>query len=204
MYIKLKKYLSLFLILTIFLFSLTGCYSVFDIDHLAYVVAIGIDVGNNNTFRISFQLSVPGGSSSDSGGGSSQSDESVVNTIDCSSIDSGITLINSYLSKEINLSHCKVVVLSEELAYKGISDIVYTLMNNVQVRPDCNVIISRCSAEYFLNNSEPLLEKMSARYYEIAPTSSDYTGYTENITLSQFFSDLNDTFSQTYRYFRWC
>lgn len=71
-------------------------------------------------------------------------------------------------------------------------------MNNVQIRPDCNIIISRCSAEYFLNNSEPTLEKISARYYEVAPSSSDYTGYTEDITLSQFFSDFTSTYSQCY------
>lgn len=71
-------------------------------------------------------------------------------------------------------------------------------MNNVQIRPDCNIIISRCSAEYFLNNSKPTLEKISARYYEVAPSSSDYTGYTEDITLSQFFSDYASTYSQCY------
>ncbi len=71
-------------------------------------------------------------------------------------------------------------------------------MNNVQIRPDCNIIISRCNAEYFLNSSKPTLEKISARYYEVAPSSSDYTGYTEDITLSQFFSDYASTYSQCY------
>ena len=32
------------------------------------------------------------------------------------SIYSGLNLINSYIGKEINLSHCNVVVFSEELA----------------------------------------------------------------------------------------
>lgn len=193
-----KKYITLFLILTISLGSLSGCYSysVYNIDHLAYAVAIGLDVGENNKLKISFQLSIPGGT--EGGGSSSQSDNTVVNTIECSSIDSGINLLNSYISKEVNLSHCKVIVFSEEFAYNGLSETIYTLMNSVQIRPDCNIIISRCSAEYFLNNSEPTLEKISARYYEVAPSSSDYTGYTEDITLSQFFSDFASTYSQCY------
>lgn len=193
-----KKHISLFLILTICLFSLSGCYNLYNIDHLAYAVAIGLDVGKNNELKISFQLSVPGNSSNSGSSSSSQSDNSVVNTIECSSIASGINLLNSYISKELNLSHCKVIVFSEEFAYKGISQSLYTLMNNVQIRPDCNIIISRCSASYFLENSKPLLEKLSARYYEVAPSSSDYTAYTENVTLSQFFSDFNNTFSQCY------
>lgn len=189
------KLLVLFLILSISLFSLSGCrFSTLNIDDLAYAVALGLDVGENNKIKVSFQLSIPGSESS--GSGSSQSDNSVVNSIECSSIDSGINLLNTYLSKEVNLSHCKVIVFSEEFASLGLADTLYTLMNNVQIRPDCNVIISRCTAEYFLNNSKPLLEKLSARYYEIAPNSSYYTGYTDNVTLSEFFSDFQDSFTE--------
>lgn len=196
---KLLKFICLFLIFSILLFSLSGCYNEYNIDHLAYAVALGIDFGENNKLKISFQLSIPGGESSSSGSSSSsQSDSSVINSVECSSIDSGINLLNSYISKEVNLSHCKVIVFSEEFAYSGLSESIHTLMNNVQVRPDCNIIISRCSAEYFLTNSKPVLEKLAARYYEVAPSSSDYTGYTENITLSKFFSDLKDTSAQCY------
>lgn len=57
-----KKYITLFLILTISLGSLSGCYSysVYNIDHLAYAVAIGLDVSENNKLKLSFQLSIPG------------------------------------------------------------------------------------------------------------------------------------------------
>lgn len=187
------KYVSLFLILSISILFLSGCNSTLNIDNLAYVVAIGLDVGENNKIKVSFQLSVPG---SDSGGGSSQSENSIVNSIECSSINSGINLLNTYLSKEVNLSHCKVIVFSEEFAYLGISEALYTLMNNIQIRPDCNVIVSRCNAEYFLNNSKPILEKLSARYYEIAPSSSNYTGYTDNVTLSEFFAEFKNSFCE--------
>lgn len=194
--IKNFKYIALFLILSMSLFSLSGCHSSFNIDNLAYAVAIGLDVGENNKIKISFQLSVPGSESSNSG--SSQSDSSIVNTIECSSIDAGINILNTYLSKEVNLSHCKVIVFSEEFAYLGVSEALYSLMNNIQIRPDCNIIISRCTAEYFLNNSKPVLEKLSAKYYEIAPTSSEYTGYTDNVTLSEFFSNYTDSLSECY------
>ena len=188
------KYLTLFLIISIFLFSLSGCHSGLNIDNLAYTVAIGLDVGENNKIKVSFQLSIPGSESS--GSGSSQSDSSIVNTIECSSIDAGINILNTYLSKEVNLSHCKVIVFSEEFAYLGVGEALYSLINNIQIRPDCNIIISRCSAEYFLNNSKPILEKLSAKYYEIAPTSSEYTAYTDNVTLSEFFSEYTDTLSE--------
>ena len=130
--------------------------------------------------------------------GSSQSQTSTITTVDCASIDSGISLINSYISKKVNLSHCKAIIISEELAYDGLSEYVYTLANNIEIRPDCNIIISRCNAEDYLNNSTPTLESVSARYYEFIFNSSEYTGYTENISLSDFYSDLLSTTTEAH------
>lgn len=41
---KWKTSITLFLILTLLLFSLSGCYNEQNIDHLAFVVALGFDV----------------------------------------------------------------------------------------------------------------------------------------------------------------
>ena len=131
-------------------------------------------------------------------GDSSQSKESTVTTVDCSSIDNGIGLVNSYISKKVNLSHCKAIVISEELAYEGISEYIYTLVNNLEIRPNCNIIISRCKASDYLENSQPTLESVSARYYEFTLNSSEYTGFTENVTLSDFYSDMLRTTSQAH------
>ena len=130
--------------------------------------------------------------------GSSQSQKSTVSTVDCASIDSGLALINSYISKKINLSHCKAIIISEELAYEGLSEYIYNLVNNIEIRPDCNIVVTRCKAEDYLNNSTPTLESVSARYYEFILNSSEYTGYTENITLSDFYSDILSTTTEAH------
>lgn len=171
------------------MFLLSGCYDAKGIETLAYAVAIGIDKGENNTIRLTLQFAVP--TSSDSSSSSSaQTSNSTVIYVDCSTIDSGISLINSYLSKKVNLSHCKAIVISEVLAYEGISEYIYTLVNNVEVRPDCYIVISRCDAYDFLNNSTPTLESVSARYYELILNSSEYTGFTETIYLSNFYRNI--------------
>lgn len=59
---------------------------------------------------------MPSGNSSDSS--QSASSDTVIDTIESSSIESGISLANSYISKKLNLSHCKVLVISEDLAVK--------------------------------------------------------------------------------------
>ena len=130
------------------------------------------------------------------GGSSTQSNSSTIAAVECSTIDSGISLINSYISKQVNLSHCKAVIISETLAYDGVSECLFPLMNNTQIRPVCNIIISRCDAYDFLQNSKPTLESISARYYELILNSSEYTAYTQNLYLSDFYTDLISTTTQ--------
>lgn len=192
---KIQKFFAIFILTVLLIVASSSYYGIQGIDNLAYVLAIGLDVGDDNNLKLSLQISVPS-SSDGSSSGSAQSSSSVVNSIDCASISSGITLFNSYLGKEVNLSHCKVLVISEELAAKGISEYLYTLTNDIQFRTDSNIIISKCDAYSFLDYSTPELDKVSARYYEIAPTSSEYTGYTESITCNEFFTAINAKFSE--------
>lgn len=188
------KIIFLILILLCSLLCLSGCYDARGLETLAYVVALGIDKSNNDTIRLTLQFAVP--TSSDSSSSSSQSSSSTIIDVDCSTIDSGISLINSYISKKVNLSHCKAIVISETLAYEGVSDYIYSLANNVEFRPDCYVIVSRCDAYYFLSNSTPTLESVPARYYELILNSSEYTGFTESIYLSEFYKNILSTTAQ--------
>ena len=97
------KIVCLILVLTVSSLSLTGCYSTRGVETLAYAVAIGIDKGDgNNKLKVTLQLAVLSDSSSD-GGGTTQSQESTITSVDCSSIDTGISLINSYISKKWQL-----------------------------------------------------------------------------------------------------
>ena len=74
----------------------------------------------------------------------------------------------------------------------GIANEVYTLINDVQIRPDCSMIISRCDAYDFLNNSKPVLINLVERYYEVVVTSGEYTGYSSDIKISDFYSHLKE------------
>jgi len=185
------KFLFIIIVLILCLFVLSGCYDANSVETLAYAVAIGIDKAEENVIKLTIQFAVP--ATSDSSSGSSQASTSTIVDVNCTTIDEGISLINSYISKKVNLSHCMVIVFSEELAYEGLSDYILNLMNNVQVRPDCNIIVSRCDAYYFLSNSIPTLESVPARYYELILSSSEYTGYTDSIYLTDFYERMLNT-----------
>ncbi len=133
-----------------------------------------------------------------SGSESSESSSSVINTVECNSFDIGVSLLNSYLSKKVNMTHCKYLIFSEELAAKGIGNYIYSLKNNVEIRPTCNILISKCSANYFLENSKSVIDEVAAKYFSLETSSEKNTSYTEAVTLKDFFCDLSDTFGSPY------
>ena len=83
-----------------------------------------------------------------------------------------------------------ILVFSQEFAKKGILSEVSYLMNSTQIRPTTNIIIANNSAKEYLKNSISSLEQVLTKYYEIFPNSSEYTGYTSNILLGEFYESL--------------
>lgn len=167
--------------------AFSSSYNSLNINNLDYVVAIGFDTSDSNNLSISFQFAK---TSSVSESGKTEETPSIINTVETSSLSNAINLMNAYVGKEINLSHCKVIVFSEELAIQGISEQIYTLINNTQIRPSANIIVSKCSANYYIENSKPIFENLVTKYYEIFPNSSQYTGYTSNATIGDFFNAI--------------
>ncbi len=167
------------------LFRLHGSYSVQSIDDLAYIVAFGLDKGDKSELKVTFEFTRPNTSGETP---AEEASPTIINSVEANSIDSAINLMNTYVSKEINFSHCQAVVISEALSAEGLSKHLYTMMNKVQLRPDANIIISKCLAKDFIQNTQPNLENLIAKYYEIVPISSEYTGYTANTTIGDFFN----------------
>lgn len=182
---KIFKTIFILVLIIIFITGFSASYNSLNIDNLAFAVAMGIDKSSTNNLKVTFEFL----STSPSGESVSETTP-VLNTVECSSLTNGINMMNAYLGKKVNLSHCKLIVFSEELAKEGISDEIYSLINEVQVRPSANIVVSKCNAKYYIENSEPSLESLIPRYYDIFPNTSEYTGYTCNATVGDFFNAL--------------
>ena len=135
----LKGFFVLSLVLTI-LYAFSASYSYDNIDNLAYVVAMGIDSTESGKIKVSYQFTDTSAFSSD---GSSGDNSTIINTVEAKSIESATNLLNSYIGKNVNLAHCKVIVFSEKIAKSGLSDYIYSLINDSQIRPTSNIVISR-------------------------------------------------------------
>lgn len=199
----LKKFSSIILIVIFCAIIFSGYIHEQDLDDLAYVIAVGIDVGNNDNLELTFQISIPSengsnnnSSSSSSSSSEKESSDTLNKSVECSTINSGLNLVNNIVSKRIDFSHCKFVVFSEEIASRGIYEYIYTLENDLELRSNCNIIVSTSEAKEFLDSSNPVLESSTAKYYEIIITANKYTGYTSNVTLNSVFTSISDTFGE--------
>ncbi len=187
---KLLKTFFILVLVIVILWGFSDSYSSHNIDNLVHVVAIGIDKSKNeqNNIKVSFQFV----NTSESGGESSGGGESstIVTSIDADSINAAINLMNSYIGKELNFSHCKVIVFSEDFARNGISTEICTFINNEEIRPSTNIVISTSEANKYLKNSNPNIEKLVTNYYDTFELTSNFTGVSSDITIGKFYNKL--------------
>jgi len=182
------KFYAVVVLTLVFIYAFSASYTSDSVDNISYVIALAVDVNEGEqNLQVTFEFMDTSAFSSEQSG---DSKGAIIDTVTSTSINSAINLLNAYIGKEVNLSHCKVVVFSDKLAEKGISSEVSELMNNIQVRPSTNIIICKGNALEYIQNSTSQLEKILTKYYDIFPNSSEYTGYTSNIMIGEFYNYL--------------
>ena len=97
------------ILLCIFANAFSKSYTSHNMSNLAYVLALGIDVGENDKMKVSLQFTKNAVFSSGSGSSPDDSSNVVLVSGEAESIFSAINLLNSYIGKEINLAHCSIV-----------------------------------------------------------------------------------------------
>ena len=190
---KIKRTVCLLLAVYLCLL-LAGCYDSHEVDDQTYVIAVGIDKGKSNNLRLTLQYVLPlaiGSAGGGSGGGGGGGGQSVTNmTLECPSIFTGLNMANNSIGKQINLSHAKIMVFSDELARIGTAGLlVRSLLRDREVRPNLFIAISRGSAESYLESIKPVQEADPAKYYELKTLAYRYTGFINDSLLHDFYID---------------
>ena len=91
----------------------------------------------------------------------------------------------------MNLSHCSVIVISEELAKLGFENFISTISNNIEIRPTCNILICKNSAQNFLETASKI-DDVSAKFYNSFINSAKTTSYVTPCNLSNFFANTTN------------
>ncbi len=169
--------------------TLCGCYDAGEVEESAYAVAIGIDKGNSEAYRYTFQISNPlesGDVSAEEPPGDNKTDENKNEgenknesekksgnnktadsiTVEANDYFTAADKLKSILSKNLSLSHLKLIVFSKEAARDGALGHSELMLREREVRPGTNLCLAE-SAQDFLTNVKPTLEESTVRYYEL-------------------------------------
>ncbi len=155
-------------------FTLCGCYDSSEVEERAYIIAIGIDKGESLNHKYTFQISNPLKSGGNKGGeekpkeeSSEEGNKTVDNiTVEAEDFYTARTKLQAYLSKESDMSHIKLMVLSKEVAYEDALTHSGLMLKEREVRPATNICLAD-SAMDFLKEVKPTLEESTVRYYEL-------------------------------------
>lgn len=140
-------------------------------------------------------VQIPSSSSEKNNGSTSaQASEYQIYSVEARTFDECLSILNNYLNKKVNLSHCSALIISEELARKGIEPLINALTNNTELRHSCEILISSTSAFDLLEKVSNSGEVFFARLFDYLTTSSNYTGYTIESTFGDFYQALDNDY----------
>jgi spore germination protein KC len=198
-----KKSRILLLVLPIFL---SGCYDRKEIDETAYIVALGIDKGEGAEYSYTFQFSAPLAISQEGEGGekpakqedSDEGKNSTVRNLTINAPDFYIAknMINNFMSKNIDMSHLKLIVFSAEVDENALENHSQLLLREREIRPHTAIAVAAESAADYLENVNPELEANTSKYYELMSLRSNNV-YAPTKRLHDFVDELTVQGSDT-------
>ncbi len=185
---KIKFIIPIFFALMV----LGGCFDSREIDETAYIIALGVDKGAENNYSYTFQLANPLEMASGEEESEGKNPDSSVRNFVVASPDFYIAKnqLNNFLSKNVDMSHLKLIVFSKDLENSEFLRHSQFLMHERQVRPHTNVAVSTDTAENFIKSVKPTLEANTAKYYELMGLRSDNL-YAPSVTISAFLDELS-------------
>lgn len=172
-----------------------GCHGI-EPNNQAYVLLIGIDHGENNLLRMSYLIANPqtaagGGGNSGNGGGGAQ-ESSVMVVVEGPSFFTTTNLINSFVSRRINLPHLKGMIFSEAMARDGsMSRFVAALPVYRELRRDVFIAVSQNKPEEVLAAVKPKLASNPSKYIEELIFSSRFTSISPEELFLDFYTGLS-------------
>lgn len=132
------------LILLLFSVLLTGCFGAREIDQLALVTAVGIDKGSKDgLIKVTTQIARPGDVRGQTGSPAAGTGEPIwTASAEGESIFAAIRNLARYSSRRVFWAHNQVVIISEEVARDGITDVIDFFSRNHELRMRTWVVVT--------------------------------------------------------------
>jgi spore germination protein KC len=174
----------------------TGCFDAREVSFYAYVLSIGLDRGITDDLRMTIQIPNVKGSQN-SGGNSQGQGEITTMTIDCPTFYSGVNMMNTFLSRQLNYTHTEFMVFSESLAKEGIDKYLTAFNRGRQIRRQINVIIARGTASEFLKENTLVIGSSLPKKQQDLMDQSYENGLFSNVLYGDMINEVKTTYGQS-------
>ncbi|MCI3986839.1 Ger(x)C family spore germination protein [Bacillus vallismortis] len=165
---------------------LAGCWDRTEINDIAFVVSSAIDK-KKDKYQVAMQIPLVGqlGGQTGGGGGTTGSKTWYVDSASGKTIREANNQLQTSLSRTINTSHRRTVVIGEHLAREGLVPVFDLLTRNPQNRLTALLLISQGEARDIINTEVQLEQFPAEMIRELAILSTK-----RPVFLSRFMSDL--------------
>ncbi|WP_246939403.1 Ger(x)C family spore germination protein [Bacillus pinisoli] len=145
------------------LFVLSGCWDRGEVNDVAFVIATGFDKVEENLYRVSVQVPLPGamGEGTSGGGGGTSGGPFYVDSGVGRNVRESNDDLQKRMSRELYFGHRRVLVFGEELARGGFKKSLDVVFEQPQSRLSSYVLLTKGEAMKVLN-AEPHLEQLPA------------------------------------------
>ncbi len=170
---------------------LGGCGTVAEINDKAYVIAVGLDEGDNGLLKVTYMFAYPSGGGEEAGG--EKTDEKDMVTVEAPSLYSAMRLLDTFKSKRIDTNHTKLVAFSQKLAEKrGIFSYMADLVNTRGFRPSIYVCVSQQEPDELFKSMEPKQDVYIEKFIEHLFSKVASSGTSRAYLYNNYFSAMVD------------
>lgn len=169
-------------------FFLTGCWSSKELNEIAIVNAIGIDL-KDDEYVVSAQVMNP---KKESAGTKGDQTDSIVYTGRGKSILESLRNITLEAPKRLNVSHLELLIINEDAARKGVDKIADQFLRESETRNECILLVTEDDqkAADILGIMTPLELYPSQNILESIEISKKYQGTTTNTRFDEFTEEI--------------
>lgn len=174
---------------------LPGCWSQNELNDLALVFAIGLDLTEKGEYEMSVQVVNPGNvaGATQRGGGAGGVPYTVISATGDSPMEANLKM-SLKLSRILYYGHANLVVIGEFLARKGVAHALDALERNSEFRTTSRVVIARGqSAKETLKVLTPIAKVSSNQIQSMLSHSQTLWGHTVEIDVWELFHDIYST-----------
>lgn len=185
-----RVFFKLTTILTTIALLLTGCSDRLEIEKMAHVVVIGVDLEADKLFKVTFQIANPQVGSSERGQAQNEPPSDTISLI-APDVTSAKELANSVIPRKLNFAHLQTLIIGEKAARTPLlHHLISSQTGDPEMRREVNIIITKETAAEFIKKNKPKLETRPHKYYQFMQDRWKDTGHVPYATVNRYFQRL--------------